>query len=293
MVYRSERQTGLHGPNNLPTVEVTQEQLRDRFSEWVEQAKEHVGELVVVYREGRHRREYWPVHMGVIRADLDSVEEPKDINGSGIKLTDAPIVASNGGLISEFNWPVQISTIQAHESFQLFKPYFASEEGAPQLQIAFGNEAVAEWFRKNDYLRGVGVGKYVEMVRRLGFEPIITLEVEAYIAERRQVIIKNLVELALSRAGLKKRIDAVYGSVGGGVQSLYGGLAIGMAPESEGEANLRTHGARREMDQINSTAQRLMQELTSLGFDESEYYRIIARQLGLDLPAKQGEPTTE
>lgn len=293
MVFGDERQRGSRGPNNLPPVKVTQEQLRDRFSEWVEQAREHAGELAVVYQEGRRSFEYWPVHMGVIRADMDAVEEPEDINGSGIKLTDAPIVASNNSSISEFNWPLQISAIQAYESFQFFKPSFVSEEGAPQLQIVFGNEAVAEWFRENGRLRGVGVGKYVGMVRRLGFEPIITLEVEAFITERRQVIIKGLVNLALSRAGLKKRIDAVYGSVGSGARSLYGGLAIGMAPESKGEANLRTHGSRREMDQINSTAQRLMQELTSLGFDESDYYRIIAQQLGLDLPTKQDEPAAE
>lgn len=294
MVFGDERRTGLHGPEKLPPVEVTQEQLRARFSEWVELAKEHAGELVVVYKEGRRDLEYWPVHMGVIRADLDTVEEPgRGIDGSSIDFTDAHIVASDGASIREFDRPLRADTMRAYDSFQLVKPSFLSREDVPQFQIVFGNDAVAEWFSKNGHLRDVGIGKYVEMARRLGVEPIITPETEAYIAERRQVIIKDLVDLALKRAGINKRIEAVYDSVGSGVQSLYDGLAIGTAPESEGDANLRTYGSRQEVDQINRAVQRLMQELTSLGVDESDYYRIIARQLGLDLSTKQDEPTTE
>lgn len=273
--------------DELPRVEVTWEQLEARLTEWVELAKAHVGEPVLTYSSNDPPL-YWPLSMGRVRSDI---KQETDINlKQGVVLAEAPTATTDGRLVQDSQFTMDVSFWEVYNSFQLRKAHIGDREGTPRFQIVFGNEAIAEWFTQNDHQWAVDPFRYVQMANRLGFEPIVTPEIANSTAQRRHHVMAQLVKMAIEQSRLVERIDTVYKSIGSGMRSLHGGLALDMAPEGAGEASLRTYQQRQEQDRNKHTVQRLQQELVDLGVEEADYYRSVSRLLGLDLPSgEQGK----
>ncbi|HUY53419.1 MAG TPA: hypothetical protein VMV24_02495 [Candidatus Dormibacteraeota bacterium] len=262
----------------LPEIEVSDKQIDARLNEWLELAKAHTGELVMVYEDIRHV----DLYMARIRSDIDEVAPSRTL--TGITIAESPTISNNGYGMSEHDYALSLDITQMYESFQLYRPWLGEEyRELPKVQVVFGNEAVADWFIQSSYLPYVEPYIYVQMTKRLGFEPKTTPEIIASVADYRDRVIINLAELVLKQTRVNTKIDKIYKSVGGGAQSLHGGLAIGMAPENAVEASFRTHQDRLDRDNNAKHIDRLKRELISLGIEKEEFYQTIAEIFGLSL----------
>jgi hypothetical protein len=273
--------------DELPRVEVTSEQLENQLSEWLRLARLHVSEPVLVYK--RSNGPMWSLDMGRIRDDIDG---ETDINFlQGVVITESSTANSDGHNVKARDFPIQLGFKEAYDYFQRSKSYLGDRVGIARFQIAFGNEAIVNWFTDNGKLSAAEPYSYIQMIKQLGFEPIITPEMADSIARRKNMIMVSLVKMALRQKGLSESIDRVYESIGHGIQSLHGGQAIEMAPETKGEADFRTHHLRQERDDNTGSIGALKQELITLGINEATYYHTIASRLGLDLPAVNSSET--
>jgi hypothetical protein len=263
----------LHGREGLEgryadLVPVPDEQLEACVNGWVESARAHAGELMVVYADPSGESRYKRLYMGIIRSDLGQETDVSMLNG--VDLTDGVVVTSDGHGVEDISAPIRVGFLEAFDSFQTFKPHFLDRDGLPRFQVAFGNEAVVQWFmQRTDQLgglSGVELYRYTQLARRLGIEePITTPEIEASTREREDRLIAQLRKKTAEQAGLTEQIDRVYSSVGSDIRLYEGGLTAGVAPETTGEAALRTHNQRHAQERNQSTILHLQQELADLG----------------------------
>jgi hypothetical protein len=267
--------------------EVSQEQIDARMAEILEAARQHVGQPVMLYEERvlYEERENWYLRAGIVARSVRLIDQNEG-PPTRFRLTYAKTVAYDGYDIEESDLPLRFGLNDAFQTFQTFRPYIGAERERPYVSVVFGKEAIARWFSQNAHFNRVETSTYVQMMRRLGVEPVTAPEISSEVAEERARTTVELVRLALEQTGLTARIDAVYESIGAGMVSLYGGLAIGTAPESVGEANLRTSGKRRERDRNAHRIEALKQKLIDLGATEEDYYRSVAWILGLNLPER-------
>jgi hypothetical protein len=274
-------------PNRYEKVEVTDDELHERLKEWVEAIQSHPGQLVLTHdsRRQSERRSTWDVHVGVIRPDIT---EEEIIEGSssgffrGIDLTDGEIAwANHGELRFEDKFPVKVGQLDAYNSFQGRIPQIGPQRSQRYslFELVVGDEAVAQWFSDEEHRHRAY--QYYQICKRLGVEVEMTPEVTAAVEHRKSQLTIILVKKALSQNNLVKSIDAVYESVGKGPR--FDGYAIGMSPESTGEANLRTHRQRQERDQNLRSLHKIKAELLELGVDEAQFYANVAALIGLDL----------
>lgn len=268
----------------LPEAEVSNEQIDARLNEWLELARAHPGELVIVY-EDIHRVD---LSMARIRNDIDEVVPSRTL--AGITIAESPTISNNGYGMSEHDHALSLDITQIYESFQLYRLWLGEGYGElPKVQVVFGNEAVADWFMRSSHLSYVEPYIYVLMAKRLGFEPKTTPEIIASVADYRAKVIINLAELVLKQTDINTKIDKIYKSVGGGPQLLHSGLAIGMAPESSMEAGFRTYQDRLDRDNNAKHIDRLKRELISLDIVKEEFYQTIAEIFGLSLDLPRPE----
>lgn len=230
-----------------------------------------------------------PLYMGKIRDDLGS---ETDVSfDKGVVITESCVLACSGDVLQEFPYGLRLGFSEVYDSFQLFKARVL-DDGTPCFQVAFGHDAVAKWFTENgEKLWSATPPHYVQMVKRLGFEPITTPEIEDAVSKRKLQLMTSLVKTSIEQVRLVERIEAVYKSVGGGALSLHGGLAVGIASESVGQANLQTYGQREDRDRNARRIEQMKQELVELEVDESDYYRTVTSLLGLDLPTSPTKST--
>jgi hypothetical protein len=291
MMCGNPRDSDLFLVHGMTSNQVTDEQATDRMSEWVERAREHSGELVVAFSalDGMGSISHWPVEIGVIADEIEDTPEERSRLFGGVKLTEGGRISSNGGEIKAFdNLDVKVGHRQVYQSFQTYLPYFRHTD-VPVFQIAFGEAAVAQWFVDNQELPGAVPHHYFRMAKMLGFEPSHDPVIQESVDKRIITICQALTEQAIKQTNLKARIEAVYGSVGAGLRSVLGGQALEMAPESTGEANLRTYPARQEALRTTERMSRLKDELYLLGVDEDIFYASVAESLGLSLLPDAGE----
>jgi hypothetical protein len=291
MMCGKPRDSDLFSVHGMTSNQVTDEQAADRIGEWVERAREHSGELVVAFSalDGMGSISHWPVEIGVIADEIQDTPEDRNRVFGGVKLTEGGRISSNGGEVKAFeNLDVRVGHRQVYQSFQTYLPYFRHSD-VPIFQIAFGEAAVAQWFIDNQELPGAVPHHYFRMAKMLGYEPSRDPVIQESVDKRIMSICQTLTEQAVKQTNLKARIEAVYGSVGAGLRSVLGGQALEVAPESKGEANLRTHSARQEALRTTERMSRLKDELYLLGVDEDIFYASVAESLGLSLLPDVGE----
>lgn len=258
----------------VPREEVTQEELQTQFEAIVAEASLYVGHPVLVHDASRQPE----FRMGVV------IQPDEEEDARRRTLTEPKSVTHNGYGATETEWPIRLDRSDAYFSLQHYKTDVTGRKVLPRKEYIFGHENISKWFQDNSDLYAVEKYMYVEMVNLLGLDPHVDPAIAEGVLIRQQEILLQLVKLAVSQAGLQGKIDVVYDSIGKGAQSMAGGLLMGMAPESRGEAGLRTLQQREQRDQQARRIERLKEELVSLGIDQDSYYRAIAWTLGLDLP---------
>lgn len=288
MICGSSRDGDLFPVRKLTENDVSDEQANERIDQWLGQASEHAGELVVAFSAldgmtGRGGRSTWPVHVGIVADDIEDTPEVRSNLYRGIAVTDSGSIASKGGEVKPFeNIQIRLGLREAYNSFQTYEPFLRTDS-VPVFQVAFGEAAVAQWFIDNQGLPGAIPYQYFRMAKMLGFGPSRDPVIQESVNKRILSIFQTLTQSAVGQRNLKDRIDAVYGSIGQGVRSVMGGQALEMAPEGVGEANLRTYSDRQKALHTDRAMSKLKDELVMLDVDEQAFYVLVAESLGLSL----------
>jgi hypothetical protein len=272
---------------NRSSVEVTDQQVAEGLTEWREEAARHPGEPVVTYHS-LDRHSSWPMEIAVLLEEPVDEVDPQMAHFAGTPLTPKIHIASKRGEMMLFEGKGRAicpGRPQATASFQTYEPSLRSGPRVAEFQIAFGAAAVEQWLADNHDTLGLGLGltHYYRAASILGF-PVPASEVILEEVEKRKlIVVQHLVQLAVKQRGLEERIQRVYESIGAGIQATGGGQILQMAPESSGEAGLRTIREREGKDTNNQLIANLKKELAELNADPSWVNSVIVELLGLRL----------